>query len=779
LGHDRTAELIAENERLRSEVARLRAGASDALASDLATAIQGLPLLLFLFDADDRYVDYRAGRAADLYVPPEAFVGKRIDEVMPPPLGGRFRETMARVRAEGKEQLLEYELDLPSGKQQFEARVVRLAAGRVAILATDVTERKRRDERLRESEERFRLAFENAPIGMALVGLDERLLDVNASLCAILGYPRERLRGMTVPEVTHPDDVAREEALKQVLLGGSRSYYRMEKRYVHADGHLVWGALSVTAVAGPDGVPRHYLGQLEDITERKLAEERLRASEERFRALIEKATDVLLLFDAEGRHGLWSSAATEALGWSSDEVVGRNVMELVHPDDAAAGEKLLRELAGSPGAARRITLRIRHRNGSWRSFDAVCRNLLRVPAVAGIVVNARDVTEQRRLEEQFLQSQKLESIGRLAGGVAHDFNNILTVILSCAEQLEADVQAKRASIEDVREIRAAADRARDLTRQLLAFARRQVIAPVALDLNALLRESQRLLARVLGEDVDLSVELSPGLWPVRCDPAQIQQVVLNLVVNARDAMPRGGKLTIETANVVLEEEYARDRADVVAGPHVMLAVSDSGEGMTEEARAHVFEPFFTTKPAGQGTGLGLATVYGIVSQSGGHVWVYSERGRGTTFKIYLPRTGERPAARRDTPRPSGSARGTETVLVVEDDPRVREVTVRALRGAGYRVLEAGSGRAALEAAATAAPPPRLVVTDVVMPDMSGREVAETLQRRLPGLRFLYVSGYTQDTIVHHGVLDSGIEFLSKPFTPSALLSRVRELLDGK
>jgi PAS domain S-box-containing protein len=760
-------------------VARLRAGASDALASDLATAIQGLPLLLFLFDADDRYLDYRAGRAADLYVAPEAFVGKRIDEVIPPPLGGRFRDAMARVRAEGKEQLFDYELDMPSGKQQFEARVVPLAAGRVAILATDVTERKRSDERLRESEERFRLAFENAPIGMALVGLDERLLDVNASLCAILGHPRERLLGMTVPEITYPDDVEREEAQKQVLLGGSRSYYRMEKRYVHADGHLVWGALSVTAVNGPDGVPHHYLGQLEDITERKLAEERLRASEERFRALIEKATDVLLVFDAEGRHGLWSSAATEALGWTSDEVVGRNVMELVHPDDVAASEKLLQELTGSPGAARLLTLRIRHRNGSWRSFDAVCRNLLHVPAVAGIVVNARDVTEQRRLEEQFLQSQKLESIGRLAGGVAHDFNNILTVILSCAEQLEADVAAERASAEDVREIRAAADRARDLTKQLLAFARRQVIAPVALDLNALLRESQKLLARVLGEDVDLSVELYPGLWPVRCDPAQIQQVVLNLVVNARDAMPRGGKLTIETANVVLEEEYARDRADVVAGPHVMLALSDSGEGMTEEARAHVFEPFFTTKPAGQGTGLGLATVYGIVSQSGGHVWVYSERGRGTTFKIYLPRTGERPAARRDTPRPSASARGTETVLVVEDDPRVREVTVRALRGAGYRVLEAGSGRAALEAAATAAPPPRLVVTDVVMPDMSGREVAETLQRRLPGLRFLYVSGYTQDTIVHHGVLDSGIEFLSKPFTPSALLSRVRELLDGR
>jgi PAS domain S-box-containing protein len=645
------------------------------------------------------------------------------------------------------------------------------------MLVTDVTERRRRDERLRESEERFRLAFENAPIGMALVGLDERLLDVNPSLCAILGYERDRLVGMTVPQITHPDDVAAEERNKKVLLAGGRSYYRMEKRYLHADGHVVWGQLSVTAVNGPDGRPRAFIGQLEDITERRAAEERLRASEERWRALGERATDILTVFDADLRFALWSAGAAEAVGWTAEEILGRDALELVHPDDLAAASRDLEEVRRTPGAGRPLALRLRHKDGSWRVLDSFVRNLLNVPSVAGMVVNARDVTEQRRLEEQFQHSQKLESVGRLAGGVAHDFNNILTVILSCTEQLEADAAAGRANPEDVREIHAAADRARDLTKQLLAFARRQVIAPVVLDVNALLRDSQRLLARVLGEDVHLSFTLAPDLWSVRCDPAQLQQVVLNLVVNARDAMPRGGRLTLETANVVLDEAYAQGRTTLAPGPHVMVAVSDSGEGMSDEARAHVFEPFFTTKPAGHGTGLGLATVYGIVRQSGGHVWVYSERGRGTTFKMFFPRAEGAPVAPAEPPRPAARPSGVETVLVIEDDPRVREVTVRALRAGGYRVLDAESGKAAIAVAAAADPPVRLVVTDVVMPDVSGREVAEALQARIPALRVLYVSGYTEHTIVHHGVLDSGIEFLSKPFTPSALLARVREVLD--
>ncbi len=668
---EETSRLAAETERLRDEVERLRAeverlreashrGAGDALAQDLAAAIQGLPILVFLFDGEDRYVDYRAGRATDLYVAPPAFVGKRVDEVLPAPLGAQFRDVMARVRAGRQEELVEYHLDMPSGRQEFEARVIPLAGDRVAVLVTDVTERRRRDELLRESEERFRLAFENAPIGMALVGLDERLLDVNAALCAMLGHPRERLLGLTVPQITDPDDVAAEQRHKEALAGGGRSSYRMEKRYVHADGHRVWGELSVTAIAGPDGTPRCFLGQVEDLTERKLAEERLRASEQRVR-----------------------------------------------------------------------------------------------------------------------EAQKLESIGRLAGGVAHDFNNILTVILSCAEQLESDLSLPGAWADEVREIRAAAERARDLTRQLLAFARRQVIAPVALDLNALVRESLKLLRRLLREDVQVSVSLAPDLWTVRCDPAQLQQVIVNLAVNARDAMPRGGRLELETRNERVEPEQ-EGRVGVASGEYVVLAVADSGEGMTDDARSHVFEPFFTTKAPGRGTGLGLATVYGIVRQSGGEVRVETEPGRGTRFEIHLPRAEAAPApAPAEAPRPAPRPGGDEMVLVLEDDPRVREMTVRALRGGGYRVIEAGRARDALALVAGGAPELRLLVTDVVMPEMSGRDAAEALQRSVPGLRVLYVSGYAQHVIAHRGVLDPGVEFLAKPFTASTLLLRVRELLDRR
>jgi PAS domain S-box-containing protein len=393
------------------------------------------------------------------------------------------------------------------------------------------------------------------------------------------------------------------------------------------------------------------------------------------------------------------------------------------------------------------------------------------------VVITRDITGQRRTEEQFRQAQKLESIGRLAGGVAHDFNNLLVGILGYAEFLGEGIRAGHPSLEDLAEIRKAGERARDLTRQLLAVARRQVGEPRPIDPNEVLNESERLLRRVVGEDVNMRLRLEPGVGTVFADPSQLQQVVMNLAVNARDAMPRGGSLTIETSSVLLDERYSAGHVEVEPGPYVMIAVSDSGEGMTPETQAHLFEPFFTTKPLGHGTGLGLATVHGIVKQAGGHIWVYSELGKGTTFKIYLPlRPQELARARSQAPRPIRG--GHECVLVVEDDASARTLALRALQGAGYEVLAAANGREALEVAAAAPRPPHLVLTDVVMPEMSGKQVADALSRQRPALRVLYVSGYTQDTVVHHGVLDSVIDFLPKPYTPSALLARVRQVLDA-
>ncbi|HSM92400.1 MAG TPA: ATP-binding protein [Anaeromyxobacteraceae bacterium] len=415
-------------------------------------------------------------------------------------------------------------------------------------------------------------------------------------------------------------------------------------------------------------------------------------------------------------------------------------------------------------------------------FNPVGRQAMHYEARVAVFADGRasilvtDVTERYRLEEAIRQAQKLDSIGRLAGGVAHDFNNLLTVILSCAESLAAGIDAgEPARAEDVEEIRNAGARARDLTRQLLMFARREVVAPAILDLNDLVRRTEKLLRRIVGEDVEVAVNLDPAVWPIRADPSHLEQIVMNLAGNARDAMPRGGTLALETANVLLEA--SPEGGVPAAGDFVRLRLRDSGVGMSPEVKAHLFEPFFTTKGAGRGTGLGLSTVYGLVRQMGGHVLVESEPGRGTTFDVYVPRA----AGRIEPPAESaaaGSTVGSETVLVVEDEAAVRSTAVRALRGAGYRVLVAATGR---EALALAAGPntPDLLLTDVVMPEMDGRAVAEALQRRNGALRILYMSGYTQDAVVQRGVLDGGMRFLQKPFTPTGLLSRVREVLDAE
>jgi nitrogen-specific signal transduction histidine kinase/CheY-like chemotaxis protein len=388
-----------------------------------------------------------------------------------------------------------------------------------------------------------------------------------------------------------------------------------------------------------------------------------------------------------------------------------------------------------------------------------------------------DVTERKRLEEQYRQAQKLEAVGRLAGGVAHDFNNLLTVSNGYADLLPAHVRGDDEAREAVEEIRRAGERASSLTRQLLTFSRNQVLQPRLLDLNAIIAVTGKMLRRLLGEDIALAVTLDPALGRVRADPGHLEQVLLNLCVNARDAMPRGGKLTIETRNVELDDAFARAHLEVRPGPYVLLAVSDTGVGMTAEVKAHIFEPFFTTKGLGKGTGLGLATVYGILQQSGGAIGVYSEAGRGTTFKVYLPRADGSGPEEGDRPEAAATPRGNETVLVAEDEGPVRVLVGEVLRAYGYGVLEANDGAEAIRVAEGNAGPIDLLVTDVVMPGMSGRALAQHLALR-PSLKVLYVSGYTDDAVVRHGVLEAETAFLQKPFRPDDLARKVRAVLDA-
>jgi two-component system, cell cycle sensor histidine kinase and response regulator CckA len=459
-------------------------------------------------------------------------------------------------------------------------------------------------------------------------------------------------------------------------------------------------------------------------------------------------------------------------------LIGTPASSRVHPDDRHRTDRALAEALARPNQPIRVEYRYQHQEHGWRHLSSVASNLLEDPAVRGIVVNSRDVSDQRALETQLLQAQKMEAVGQLAGGIAHDFNNLLSVMTSYTGILLSELPADSPMRDDMEEVRRAAERAAALTRQLLAFSRRQVLQPQVLDLNEVVRDLERMLLRVLPEDVRLASLLSPKLGRVHADPGQLEQVIVNLAVNARDAMPGGGVLTLETSNVELDAEYCRSHAEVSPGAYVLLTVSDTGVGMDAVTQARAFDPFFTTKDVGKGTGLGLSTVYGIVKQSGGHVAIYSEPGVGTTLKVYLPRVDA--AATRRTP--SGSHNlvmpGRETVLLVEDDAQVRLAARRVLESAGYRILEASSATEALRVAEASDVRIDLLLTDMVMPEMSGRELAVLFRERYPTVVTVFMSGYSEEAVMRQGMLEPQTVFISKPFTPQTLSQRLREALDA-
>lgn len=505
---------------------------------------------------------------------------------------------------------------------------------------------------------------------------------------------------------------------------------------------------------------------------RRRAEEALRQGEERCKLLLESISDLVLVIDPDSHVSYASPSATKILGREPEELLTCNVLDLFQPAknvDVSVLESLQEALAGTT-----VEFVCRHRDGSARLLQVSVNSLNRVPGPVGMVLTARDLTEQRELELQALQAHRLESVGRLAGGVAHDFNNVLTVILCFAEIILGELGPDEPLRVSVEEIRIAGQRAANLTKQLLAFSRQQILELRVLDVSQSIAGMEKMLRRLLGADVDLTILSEPGLWNIKVDPVQIDQILINLAVNAREAMPLGGMLTIEMANVELDDEYAATHHNVLPGPYVMIAVSDTGAGMDRETMQRIFEPYFTTKE--KGTGIGLATVFGIVKQSGGHIWVYSEPGNGTTFKVYFPMVRD-VADARGLQRPSTEpVRGSETILLVEDDDQVRALARTILRRSGYVVLEAPNGGEALLICEQHPARIHLLLTDVVLPRLSGRQLAERLALIRPEMKVLFMSGYTDDAILQHGILDSGVAFLQKPLTPNALTHKVREVL---
>ena len=507
----------------------------------------------------------------------------------------------------------------------------------------------------------------------------------------------------------------------------------------------------------------------------------LRRSEEHYRLISEVTTDYAYTLSAGPCSALRCEWTTEAFpritGFTADEINARGWISLYHADDRQAVEKHLQTLlSGKPDVAE---LRTVTKGGEvrWvRVFGQPVRDGDE-PAVVRIYGAAQDITTNRNLEQQLLQAQKMEAIGRLAGGVAHDFNNLLTIISGYGGLLKDGFMAGKPSVENLDPILRASERAAQLTRQLLAFSRRQVLKLQPVDLNRVVGEVEKMLHRVIGEDIELRTVLGAQMGTIQADSGQIEQVIVNLAVNARDAMPDGGKLTIETANVEWDDASSRQHAGAMAGSYVMLSVCDSGMGMSKETQARIFEPFFTTKEMGKGTGLGLATVYGIVKQSGGNIWVDSEPGQGTVFKVYFPKLNH--AAAEPAPTVASPARaGSETILVVEDETAVRTLVCRILERQGYSVLQTGEADEALRLSREHPGRIGLLLTDIVMPHMSGPDLAESVCRIRPEIRVLYTSGYTDNTVVTRGVARGGMAFFEKPFTPDALARRVREVLDA-
>jgi two-component system cell cycle sensor histidine kinase/response regulator CckA len=643
-------------------------------------------------------------------------------------------------------------------------------AGTIALV-TDLT-REREDE-----QERARLWQILAESLNEIYLFRERDLHfeyVNRGALLNLGYTLEEMRSMTPVDIKPLHTVESFRALIAPLVDGTipKIVFRTDHRRKDGTRYPVEVHLQLV----PAARERLFLAIIMDITERAEAERVLAASEARSRALIENSPALIALLDREGRVAFASPSVARVLGLSPEKLLGTPALDLVDPDDVDKARAALESVRAGE-TVEGLELRLKRADGGTRTVVASARNLLANPAVGALVINARDVTSERKLEEQLQQTQRLESIGRLAGGIAHDFNNILTAILSSASFLEEKASLSDSELADVHDIRKAGERAAELTSQLLAFARKRLIRPKSVNLGEIIRTQERFLRRVIGEEVELVTHVADDLWYAHVDPAQVEQVVLNLAVNARDAMPEGGRLTVEVENVTLEEGAANQQTELKPGSYVRLRVTDTGTGIAPDVLPHVFEPFFTTKPAGIGTGLGLATVYGIVRQSSGYIRVSSRPDTGTTFEVYFPRSAEPHAKPAPKPEPK-STRGTECVLVVEDDPTVRRMLVRALEEGGYLVHEEATPAEGLEWAITHQGEFALLVTDVVMPGMSGKELASRVRARLPKLRVLFVSGYTADTIVHHGVLEPNVEVLAKPFSPAQLRERVRAVLDA-
>ncbi len=631
-------------------------------------------------------------------------------------------------------------------------------------------------EALRQTEARYHHLAEQASDIIYTHTLDGRMITINPAGERVLGYSRAELMGKSILDLIAPEHraLARRTTEEKVLAGAGATTYVVDVLTKAGDRLTLE---FTTQVIFDEDAPMAVQGIARDVSARPAAEQALRASEERFRKILETTGEGIVMRDTDGYITFANERFGQMLGYTVTELVGKHVREIISPEHIPL-QRASEERRKRTRAAETLDMRFVRKDGTvMDAILSVSPTFDEHDNYTGALAMISDMTERRRLERQLQQSQKMEAVGRLAGGVAHDFNNLLTAIRGHADLVLNELPADSPFRSDMQEIRAAADRAATLTQQLLAFSRRQMLQPVVLDVDTLIREMQPLIARLLPGNVALSTRLAGAGTRVRADPSQIEHVLVQLVVNAREAMPAGGELRVTTQAFVMDEGFTRANPGASPGAYARIALRDTGIGMDAQTLSHIFEPFYTTKDVGQGSGLGLATVYGIVKQSGGFVRANSTVGVGTEFEIFLPRVQDAIPDARQAAEPGYGAEG-ETILVAEDEPAVRALTCRILRKRGYHVLEAGDGDHAVEVAGAFDGTIDLLVTDVIMPNLGGRELSERLVRMRPRVKVLFMSGYTDDQLLQRGVSGGG-HFLEKPFTPDALARKVREVLDSE
>ncbi len=687
------------------------------------------------------------------------------------------------ARRTGKGKALEYRMRHKDGTWRVlesTASVIRSGKGEpdlLVIVNRDVTGRKQAEDALRAQHDLLRTMIDNMPDYIYVKDDESRFVVANRALADLVGAKNpEDLLGKADFDYFPRELATAFYSDERGILQSGQPLVNQEEMSMDAEGNARWTATSKVPLRNRQGETIGIIGIGRDITVGKQAEEALRQSETSFRSVVEGAPYGIFRASVAGRFLRVNSALQEMLGYrSSKELLGANLGEHVFRNPADFQHLLV--LLGSVDEFKDVEMEWKRKDDS--SIIVLCSGRRVKGGDENSTYNevfVEDITERRVLERQLRMAAKMEAVGRLSGGIAHDFNNLLGVIIGYSQMLARKIERDNPLHEYIVEIEKAGQRATSLTRQLLAFSRQQILTPKVLSLNELVSDMVKMLPRLIGEDIALSTKLEPAIGSVKADPGQIEQVVMNLAVNARDAMPSGGRLTIGTADVVLDEMYARQHPGSKPGKYVMLSVADSGVGMNSQTLQHIFEPFFTTKEVGKGTGLGLATVYGIMKQSGGYIWVDSELGKGSCFQIFLPRVEEAVTHVAEETSTSPNSQGNETVLVVEDAEPLRKLARTFLEERGFQVLTASSGEEALKVAAEFSGEIHLLLTDVVMPGMNGRVLAEQLLPKRPGMKVLYMSGYTDSFIAGHGVLEEGTQLLHKPFTEEVLISKVCEVL---